>query len=272
VRPGESPEELYPVFAAAVRRLSAEAGVSGAHVLFSPENEAQALADAGLARRLGVQFHWHNDGYESFDHFLSRFNAKRRHQIKRERREVLAQGVDVSVKTGRELTPALADFVYAFYRNTVDKFVWGRRYLKREFFEEVLSRMASRLHVVVAADRASGALLAGAFNLLGEDALYGRYWGALEERAFLHFEVCFYKGIEEAIERRLLRFEPGAGGEHKIARGFEPSLTYSLHHLVDRRLDHAVRDFLGREEAAVHSEVATARAEMGMKPSKKVSG
>jgi uncharacterized protein len=266
IRPGEPARQLYAVFAEALRKLTTEAGVSGAHVLFSPEPEANALEQEGFASRLGVQFHWHNQGYETFDDFLSRFNAKRRHQIKRERREVVASGVDVSVCTGRDLTPELADFCYGFYRTTVDKHVWGRRYLKRQFFEEVLSRIPHRLHVVVARDAGSRRPIAGAFNLLGPNALYGRYWGALEERPFLHFEVCFYRGIQDAIERRLTRFEPGAGGEHKIARGFEPSLTYSTHHLGDRRLDRAVRDFLIREECAVRDEIASARAEMGLKP------
>lgn len=263
---GESRQELYPVFASALRSLTSKLGVSGAHVLFPPAAEAEELVKGGLLRRVGVQYHWHNQSYENFEHFLSRFSSKRRNQIKRERREVLAQGVEVEVCTGRDLTPELADFVYAFYRTTVDKHVWGRRYLKRQFFEEVLSRLSNRLHVVVARDKASRRPLAGAFNLLGKDALYGRYWGAIEERSFLHFEVCFYRGIEDAIERRLLRFEPGAGGEHKLSRGFEPSLTYSAHHLEDTRLDGAVRDFLSREEEVVRAEVFAARAELGLKP------
>lgn len=266
VAPGESRAALYPVLAEAIRKLAEKLDVSSAHVLFPPRGEAEALAARGFARRVGVQFQWHNAGYGSFDDFLSRFSSKRRNQIRRERREILAQGIDVSACTGSELGPELADFVYAFYRTTVDKHVWGRRYLKREFFEEVLSTMPEALHVVIARDRASKKPIAGAFNLLGPEALYGRYWGALEERAFLHFEVCFYKGIEEAIARKLSRFEPGAGGEHKLARGFEPTLTFSAHHLQDRRLDVAVRDFLAREEAAVLAEVASAREEMGLKP------
>lgn len=266
VKKGLSRATLYPVFANAVRKLTDELGVSSGHVLFPPATEAEALVGAGLARRVGVQFHWRNAGYGTFDDFIGRFSSKRRHQIRRERREVEAQGVEVTVHTGRELTPELADFVYAFYRSTVDKHVWGRRYLKRQFFEEVLSRLADKLHVVIARERASGKRLAGAFNVLGGEVLYGRYWGALEERPFLHFEVCFYKGIEDAIARGITRFEPGAGGEHKIARGFEPSLTYSAHYLRDPRFDRAVRDFLAHEEAAVRAEVATACREMGMKP------
>ncbi|MGC4086438.1 MAG: GNAT family N-acetyltransferase [Polyangiaceae bacterium] len=191
--------------------------------------------------------------------------SKRRHQIRRERREVAEQGVEIEVLTGSQLTPELADFVYGFYVSTVDKFHWGRRYLNRAFFEEVLSRMRDRVHLVVARDRSSGRRIAGAFNLLGADTLYGRYWGALEERNFVHFEVCFYSGIEQAIERKLRRFEPGAGGEHKLTRGFEPTETRSLHHLADARFERAVRDFLGREGAALREQIQNAQSDTGLK-------
>lgn len=266
VRPGQNRPELFAAFAAGLRKVCEELGLSGAHVLFPEQAEADSLVSAGFARRTGVQFQWHNAGYATFDDFLSRFNAKRRHQIRRERREALAQGVDVEVLTGSDLTPALADFVYDFYRVTVDKHFWGRRYLNRAFFEEVLVRMRDHIHLVVARDRASKRPIAGAFNLLGKSALYGRYWGSLEERNFLHFEVCFYRGIEDAIARKLERFEPGAGGEHKLARGFEATATYSVHHLVDRRFDQAVRDFLRREDAALRAEILASRGQSGLRP------
>ena len=265
VRPGEPREATLGAFAAGLRKLVGALGVSSAHVLFPLAEEADLLVQHGLAQRVGVQFQWHNPGYASFDDFLGRFNSKRRHQIRRERREVEAQGIDIEVLTGSELSPALADFVYAFYRTTVDKFFWGRRYLNRAFFEEVLSRLRDRVHLVVAKERASGRRLAGAFNLLGRDTLYGRYWGALEDRKFLHFEVCFYSGIEDAIARKLVRFEPGAGGEHKLLRGFEPTETTSVHHLADPRFDRAVRDFLERETSSLREQIASAKDEAGLK-------
>jgi len=266
VRAGEQRAELFSAFAAGLRKVCGELGLSSAHVLFPKQAEAEALVAAGMARRTGVQFQWHNPGYATFDDFLARFNAKRRHQIRRERREALAQGVDVEVLTGSALTPALADFVHDFYGVTVDKHFWGRRYLNRAFFEEVLARMRDRIHLVVARDRASKRPIAGAFNLLGKDALYGRYWGSLEDRNFLHFEVCFYRGIEDAIARKLLRFEPGAGGEHKLARGFEATPTFSAHHLRDPRFEHAVRDFLRREDAALQEQIQASRGESGLRP------
>lgn len=265
VRPGEPREATLAAFAAGLQKLVAELGVSSGHVLFPLAEEAACLAEHGFARRIGVQFQWHNPGYASFDEFLGRFSAKRRHQIRRERREVEAQGLELEISAGSELTPELADFVYAFYRTTVDKFFWGRRYLNRAFFEEVLCRLRDRVHLVVAKDRASGRRIAGAFNLLGADTLYGRYWGALEERRFLHFEVCFYRGIEDAIARKLRRFEPGAGGEHKLSRGFEPTETTSVHHLADPRFDRAVRDFLERETLALREQIASAQDEAGLK-------
>ncbi len=136
------------------------------------------------------------------------------------------------------------------------KYFWGRQYLNREFFEQVIATMADRLHVVLARDRSSRRPIACAFNLLGKDALYGRYWGAREERPFLHFNVCYYEGIEFCIRRGLSLFEPGAGGEHKLARGFEPTLTESVHHLADRRLELAVRDFVEHERRALLDHIA----------------
>jgi predicted N-acyltransferase len=258
MRKGAPRENVLAAFASGLSELCERARLSSAHVLFPPADEAEALAERGLQHRHGVQYHWHNAGYADFDAFLARFDSKRRHQIKRERRELAERGVSLEVLTGDSLSVADADFVFDFYGVTIDKFPWGRRYLCREFFEEVLATMPEALHVVVAKERASGKRLAGAFNLLGKNALYGRYWGALVELPFLHFNVCFYEGIEDAIRRGLALFEPGAGGEHKLSRGFEPTITHSVHHLGDERLSLAIEDFLRRERAAVRAEIAGA--------------
>jgi predicted N-acyltransferase len=257
VRSGLPREPLEHAFARALAAVCEQAGLSGAHVLFPTEAEAQGYVAAGFLERHGVQFHWRNAGYETFDDFLGCFNAKRRHQIRRERREIGERGVVLDVLTGNDLRPELADFVFDFYVATVDKFAWGRRYLNRAFFEEVMATMPDALHVVAARD-ASGKKLGGAFNLLGQKRLYGRYWGATAEVPFLHFNVCFYKGVEEAIIRKLEAFEPGAGGEHKVARGFEPTVTRSVHHLADPKLRAAVADHLRRERRAVDAHVESA--------------
>jgi predicted N-acyltransferase len=251
-------------FAQAITELCRALPVSGAHVLFPSGAESQELAQRGFAERRGVQFHWENPGYRDFDDFLSRMNSKKRNQLKRERREMLERRVEIEALSGRELTPELVDFVFDFYVSTVQKFAWGRQYLSRELFEEIAKTMPDELHVVVA--RKEGRNVGGAFNFLGQDALYGRYWGATHEVPFLHFNVCFYFGIEECIRRGLSKFEPGAGGEHKVARGFEPTVTFSSHFLRNRELNRAVREFLARERAAVDAHVAQARAEGVLRP------
>ena len=259
IRPGADRSRVLAAFSQALSQLAGALQVSGVHVLFPPEQDSQALAKLGFAERRGVQFHWTNPGYASFDDFLSRMNSKRRNQLRRERREMTERGVEIRALSGRELDPPLIDFVFDFYRSTVQKFSWGRQYLCRELFEEVAKTMPDELHVVVA--KQAGKLVGGAFNLLGKDALYGRYWGATHEVPFLHFNVCFYFGIEECIRRGLNKFEPGAGGEHKVARGFEPSITFSSHQLRHPHLSRAVQDFLRRESAAVEQHVALARSD-----------
>jgi predicted N-acyltransferase len=239
---------LVRLLAEVLKKLVAAEKISGAHVLFPTEAEASGLVDAGLAHRLGIQFHWQNHGYKNFDDYLARFSSKRRNQIKRERKEMARQGLTLTTSRGR-IAPTEIDAMYGFYLSTVEKFTWGRQYLNRAFFEEICDRLAGRIEIVFARDE--GKIIAGAFNLLGETTLFGRYWGAVEERPFLHFNVCFYHSIEECIDRRLARFEPGAGGQHKLVRGFEPAVTHSAHHLAHKGLDRAVREFLDRERAAV---------------------
>lgn len=236
-------------------RVVEGAGLSGAHVLFPTAAEAEALGDLGLARRHGVQFQWRNSGYQSFDDYLARFSSKRRNQIRRERKEMERQGISIVTERGR-FEPALIDVMFDLYRSTVEKFAWGRQYLNRPFFEEICDKLAPRVEMVIA--REGGRIVGGALNLAGEEALYGRYWGAVEERPFLHFNVCFYHSIEECITRKVSRFEPGAGGQHKMVRGFPPTLTHSVHHLAHPGLDRAVREFLTRERRAVEESVAQA--------------
>jgi predicted N-acyltransferase len=253
IRASEDAEEITTAFARGTARLVEHLGLSSAHVLFPRRPEAERLEAAGLCIRSGVQYHWHNRGYASFDDFLGRYNAKRRHQIRRERSEMVRQGIALEVLSGKDIGPAVVDHVFDFYCATVTKYLWGRQYLSRAFFEEVCARMPEQLLVVLARETASNRVLGGAFNLVGGQRLFGRYWGQFGEVRFLHFNVCYYQGIEECIRRGLSVFEPGAGGEHKIVRGFEPTLTYSAHHLAHPKLDRAVRDFVRREREAIRS-------------------
>jgi predicted N-acyltransferase len=255
VRPGQPKEPVRRAFVAGLAQICERGGLSGAHVLFPAQAEAEALTRVGMDHRFGVQYHWRNAGYETFDDYLARYPSRRRKRIKRECRSLEEQGTAIEVLTGAELTPPIVDLAYQFYVATVNKYYWGRQYLNRAFFEELCARMGDRVLFVLARDAGSRLPIAGAFNLLGDDALYGRYWGAREERPFLHFNVCYYQGIRECIARGLSVFEPGAGGEHKLARGFEPTVTHSTHLLRDQRLASAVHDYLGRERAAIEQHV-----------------
>ncbi|WP_437555100.1 GNAT family N-acetyltransferase [Sorangium sp. So ce327] len=259
VRRPEDRPALLPVLAETLRKLVARSRISSAHVLFPTEDEAAALSDAAMAHRCGVQFQFENEGYQTLDDFLARFNAKRRHQIRREMRESTRQGLSIDTLRGAEITPEIVDAMFGFYVSTVEKFAWGRQYLNRAFFEEIAARLrggGAQGGVEIVLAREGKRPIAGALNLAGPTTLYGRYWGASEERPFLHFNVCYYHPVEDCIARGLRRFEPGAGGSHKLVRGFAPSVTHSAHHIAHPRLDAAVREFLARERAAVRAKTA----------------
>jgi predicted N-acyltransferase len=257
VAKGRSRDQALAALAAVVRQLPGQAGLSGGHVNFVPEADAEVLAAHGLAHRVGVQFHFTNRAYADFEAFLGSLPSKRRTQLRRERRAPKEQGLELATLTGDALTPELVDHAYRFYLSTVDKFLWGRRYLERAFFEQIFATMPHAIELVVARPAGGGAPVAAAFNLRGMRTLYGRYWGSDVELPFLHFNVCYYAGIERCLTEGLARFEPGAGGEHKLARGFDPTITHSAHHLADPRLFRAVADFCAREREAIEAELAS---------------
>ncbi|HEU5075957.1 MAG TPA: GNAT family N-acetyltransferase [Polyangiaceae bacterium] len=265
-RCGLSERDTNAAFADGLLRVAEHFELSGAHVLFVPEASAAAMTEFGFDQRYGVQFHWRNAGYASFEDFLERFPSKKRTQLRRERKEIALQGLEIEALTGNDLTSELVDHVFTFYKNTVERFYWGRQYLNREFFEEVMTTMPEQLHVVFARRKGTREPVAGAFNLLGKRTLYGRYWGAREDHRFLHFNVCFYAGISECIARELAVFEPGAGGEHKLARGFEPALTRSVHRLRHPQLAKAVAEYLTRERHAIGLEIEEAERNSLLRP------
>jgi predicted N-acyltransferase len=267
IAPGEDRDEVIGAFAEAARALCSEAQLSSAHVLFPREAEAGAWERAGFLPRLGLQYHWENAGYLTLDDFLARFNAKKRHQLRREMAQPAKSEIAIETLGAGALDATAVRAMYAFYCSTVDKFHWGRRYLTERFFPLVAARFAHRLAWVVARQR--GELVAGAFNVKKGDRLYGRYWGASPEVAdepFLHFNVCYYHGIRECIAEGLSVFEPGAGGEHKKARGFLPTLTHSAHFVADARLRRLLSTHLDRERSAIREHVLEERAASGMKP------
>ena len=263
VLPGEDRAGRVLELARGALELAHAEDLSSVHVLFPTAEEAAAIEPLGFAVRHGVQYHFLNAGYRTPDDVLQRFNAKRRHQLRRERRAPAEQGIEIRVLRGEALGEADPKESFRLYRSTVVKFAWGRQYLTPAFFTRVLERFRHRVELVQA--RRGERVLAQAFNVASDQVLYGRYWGCFEEHPFLHFNVCLYAGMDEVIRRGLVRFEPGAGGEHKLVRGFTPSLTYSAHALFHPALDRAVREFLAHERAAIASGMPSWRAETGFK-------
>lgn len=257
VAPGEDRELSTRILASAARRACAQVGASSVHVLFPREREMPALEASGYLRREGFQFHWFRQDAVSFDDYLARFSSKHRNQIKRELRGVADQGIAVETLEPEKHTPEIARIMFGFYEATIGKHgMWGRLYLSERFFEAVIERFRHRLAWVVARDTRSGKVIGGAFNVAKGRRLYGRYWGAHAEVPFLHFVVCYYAGIRHCLERKLDVFEPGAGGEHKRARGFIPTLTRSAHWLEDAKLRNALAPWLDAERTRVQAVVA----------------
>jgi len=233
-------------------------GVSSLHVNFPTRPEWEAMGQSGLLLREDMQYVWRNDGYADFDAFLAALSSNRRKTIRRERRDAQA-GLDIRVLTGRDIEPAHWDAFFAFYMDTGER-KWGRPYLTRDFFDRIGATMADRIALVMAFR--DGTPIAGALNFIGDEALYGRQWGAVEEVPFLHFELCYYQAIEFAIARGLSRVEAGAQGEHKIARGYLPSPVYSAHWIADPALREPVARYLEGERPAVESEIAAMTEEL----------
>jgi predicted N-acyltransferase len=247
----------------ALRDLCDEHELSSVHVNFCSPEEAAALADVGYVERRGFQYKWRNQGYESFDGYLAAFRHKRRKEIKRERRILDEQGVAIEALVGDAISDDLFEPMYRLYLTTVDKYFYGRRYLTRRFFDLLKDRFRRNLCFIVA--RRRGQLLAATFNVQKSGALYGRYWGTWEELRHLHFNVCYYAAVEHCIRARLERFEPGAGGEFKWLRGFDPEPTRSVHYLRDPRLADAVDRFLVDERREVAHVIRSMRAQSQVK-------
>ena len=234
--------------ALATAALAAAREFSSLHVLFAPEEEARLLEACGMLLRRTVQFHWRNEGYASFDEFLARLSHQRRKNIRQERRRVREAGVTLRWLQGAQIGTRDWEFFHRCYAGTYAAH-GSRPYLNLEFFLRIGATMPEHVLLVVAERR--GAPIAAALDVIGQDTLYGRYWGALEHVPLLHFECCYYQMIEFAIERRLGRFEGGAQGEHKLFRGLMPVETLSAHWLAHPRFARAVEDYLAREAQGI---------------------
>jgi predicted N-acyltransferase len=249
----DAPAGARSALVAGLRGLCEAIDASSIHITFADDSDRAALEAEGFFLRTGEQFHFANPGYADFEAFLAELASRKRKTIRRERKDALADGISVDWVTGAALKPEHWNAFFAFYMDTGSR-KWGRPYLTRKFFDLVGASMAERILLVMA--RREGRYIAGAINFIGDDALYGRNWGAIEEHPFLHFEVCYYQAIDFAIQHRLKRVEAGAQGEHKLARGYRPVPTFSLHHFTDRRLGEAVAEYLVRERVAVEETIA----------------
>ena len=239
-------------------------GVHSWHLLFPDVHDQALLHQDRELHRLGCQFHWHNSQYHNFEDFLAALTSRKRKAIRKERRQVTDQGITFTRYHGRDISDQVLSAFYVFYQATYLK--RGQRpYLNRLFFEQIRERLPEHLTLVMAAH--DGRLIAGALFMAGQDTLYGRYWGCLDEYNFLHFETCYYQGIELAIDQGLARFDAGAQGEHKLIRGFEPVLTHSWHGIANPDFRHAIHQFTRDEAVQVRAYAAEAESALPFRQS-----
>ncbi len=247
-----NPRELQRQLLASALELAQQEGCSSLHFLFIPAEEREIYEAAGLLLRHSFQFHWQNQGYVSFEDFLSRLRSKRRKEILRERRQVQEQGLEIILLRGEEIEPKLCRVMYDFYLTTIDR-KWAMPYLSYEFFQYIFTHFRDQL--VLALARKQGRWVAGTINYHKGPHLFGRYWGCRQDFRSLHFELCYYRLIEYAIEQGVQRFEAGAQGAHKIQRGFLPNLTYSAHWIAHPAFHRAIGEFIEEEKRSIQSNI-----------------
>ena len=241
-------EQVADTLITQVLKLAREMNVSSLHWLFPSSEDMRRLEQQGLMRRTGTQFHWHNQGYRTFDDLLATFSAQKRKKLKRERRRVTEQGIQIELLDGHSATSEHWRVFHEFYRSTFDK-RGGYPTLSEAFFRHLGQSMPESLVLMLATYE--GRYVAGALSLRSSDTLYGRHWGCEEDFHSLHFELCYYQGLDYCIANGLQRFEPGAQGEHKVGRGFEPVPTWSAHWLANPAFSRAVADYLVHEQRAM---------------------
>jgi predicted N-acyltransferase len=256
IRAGEDYAEIAAAVIHTLQKKIQKSSYSSLHILFPNTIEHRALAAAGLSQRSGVQYHWHNDGFSDFDAFLATFNSRKRKSLRRERERVAAQGLTLRTLEGSAITAHDWDLFHRFYQTTYAKRSGHGGYLNAEFFQLIGAQIPE--HIVMVLAELGGETVAGALYFRDSHTLYGRYWGCLQEFDGLHFEACYYQGIEYCIRHGLQRFDPGAQGEHKIQRGFKPINTYSYHWIEDPQFRAAIDNFLMQESAEIDRYIETA--------------
>ncbi|MEX6507637.1 GNAT family N-acetyltransferase [Jiella sp. M17.18] len=245
---GPGAEVRRRALAEGAKAYLAKTGASSVHATFLSGHDLEALTGADWLHRTDQQFHFRNRGYGSYEDFLETLASRKRKNLRKERRDALADGITIEWLTGRDLTEAAWDAFFTFYMDTGSR-KWGRPYLNRRFFSLIGERMPERILLVMA--KREGRYIAGALNFLGADTIFGRNWGCIEDHPFLHFEVCYHQAIDYAIEHKLAVVEAGAQGQHKLARGYEPVTTHSAHFIAHPGLRHAIEAYLEAERAEV---------------------
>jgi hypothetical protein len=248
VRPGSGSDVREEILGYAAIALTKKIGASSIHLTFLPEHQWERLGHLGFLLRTDQQFHWQNRGYRIFSDFLAELSSHKRKTISRERQKALSGGIEIENISGSAITQAHWDAMFQFYMDTGSR-KWGRPYLNRKFFYLLGAAMPERCLLIFA--KRHGTYVAGALNLIGGDCLYGRYWGATEHHPCLHFEICYYQAIDYAIAHGLSRVEAGAQGEHKLARGYLPCLTYSAHWIANESFREAIARYLEVERREV---------------------
>jgi predicted N-acyltransferase len=245
IRAGYDSNEIVKTALQAIKQLVSDKQLSSWHLLFPEQGQANLFANLGLPQRTAVHFQWFNNDYQQFDDFLETFNSRKRKNLRKERQKIAAQGIVLQRIEGHDITDDLWECFYHFYQTTYLKRSGHSGYLDKKFFQLLGKNLPGNLLMVIA--HKNGNIIAGALNLKDSTTLYGRYWGCYNEYDFLHFETCYYQGIEYCIEKKLQRFDPGVQGEHKIQRGFKPVYTYSNHWIADAHFRSAITEFLTRE-------------------------
>ncbi|MBM4262794.1 MAG: N-acetyltransferase [Deltaproteobacteria bacterium] len=246
---GEDRTSLIQFMGQALAKIAADNKISSIHVNFCLADERDALAAVGFFPRMGIQYHWQNRKFASFDDYLGSFRSDRRNKVKRERREVTQRGITIRAYEGAELTQQHLRTMFRLYKGHVDRLYYGRQYLTQSFFDEIHKRFADNTCLMLA--ERDSKFIAGTLNIRDNNAMYGRYWGCFEEHPFLHFNVCYYSAIEHSIQLGLERFEAGAGGSFKQLRGLDPEHTTSVHYIVDGNFRRAVERFLQQEREMI---------------------
>ena len=245
-------KEVKKTMLSGLIKLAEKLQVSSFHVTFPCKEEWEMFGQNGLLKRTDRQFHWINDGFDTFEDFLSTLSSRKRKGIRKERRTVLENNIVVHFLTGEKIKRHHWNSFFSFYQNTADK-KWGQAYLNRNFFLQIGKNLGKNLLLVMA--EKDGRFVGGALNLIGKDALFGRYWGCLEDFKFLHFEICYYRAMDFAIKNGLRRVEAGAQGHHKLQRGYLPNPTYSAHWIANDAFKRAIAHYLEEETKAINDEI-----------------